>query len=105
MKDLGPSKTILGMYIVCNSEKVLFLSRSRYALKVVEKFEIKGANESKTPMDLNINWNEHEDAIDVSYKEAIGSLMYMSGTRPDIFYCCVNLRQARGKPGQFIGMV
>ena len=44
MKDLGPTKHILGMHIIRDrTKKVLWLSQERYVTKIVERFNMSEA--------------------------------------------------------------
>lgn len=66
----------------------LFVHQKSYAEKVVRKFGMTDAKTVAVPMDQSVILeNNSNEQIDFPYRQAIGSLMYLSiGTRPDISY-------------------
>ena len=67
MKDLGPTKQILGMNISCDRKnKKLQLSQDKYIEKVLEKFNMDKAKSVSSPL-----------ASHMPYASIIGSLMYV----------------------------
>lgn len=81
------------------------LSQKNYAIKVLERFNMKDANPVSTPMEKGSL--SGEDSVEfnsekVPYRQAVGSLMYMAiATRPDISfavsYCSQFLDKAEQK--------
>lgn len=95
MKDLGPTKQILGIRIYRDrKEKKLYMSQEQYIEKVLERFNMNNAKVVSSPLathfKLSTNQSpstnkEKEDMERVPYASTIGSLMYaMVCTRPDI---------------------
>ena len=67
----------------------MFLHQKAYAKRVVERFFLEGANPTYTPADSNLILSaaESESDIDVPFREAIGSLMFLAVvSRPDLAY-------------------
>lgn len=85
-----------GMYLGLQIEKgnnEYFLHQSAYTLKVIEKFKMIECNAVTVPVDPNtvlcasLDTDSQKEITTAPYKEAIGSLMYLStGTRPDISF-------------------
>ena len=97
MKDLGELQEILGMKVTRNLDKgTITLSQEKYALDILEKFNMSKARPASTPMAPGVALskqqapsNEEEVALakKFPYREIVGSLMYlMTSTRPDIAY-------------------
>ena len=97
MKDLGPTKQILGIRIIQEKKaKKLCLSQEKYIEKILQKFNMNKSKTSSSPLvthirlsiKKNLLTNEvKEDMKRVLYASVVGSLMYiMVWTRPDITY-------------------
>ena len=96
MKDLGEAKVCLGLEITRDrQQKKLWLTQQTYMEKIVERFGMTDSKPVATPMEEPKSRNERlevitdfdDDAGDVPYREAIGTLMYlMIGSRPDISF-------------------
>ncbi|GKC79845.1 retrovirus-related pol polyprotein from transposon TNT 1-94, partial [Tanacetum coccineum] len=97
MKELGEVKKILGMEIVRDrSHKILKVSQSGYVSKILNNFRINNMKSVKMSLgghfklslkDCPVRDCDVERMSEVSYANAVGSLMYlMVCTRPDIAY-------------------
>ena len=67
----------------------IFLSQSKYAKNLVKKFGLESTSSVKTPMSLNVKLTVDllSKRIDSSlYRSTIGSLLYLTTSRPDISY-------------------
>jgi hypothetical protein len=67
----------------------LFISQSKYARDLVKKFDLETANIAKTPMSTTakIARDGEGKAVDQTYyRSMIGSLLYLTASRPDIAY-------------------
>ncbi|GKA71294.1 retrotransposon protein, putative, ty1-copia subclass [Tanacetum coccineum] len=95
MKELGEAKTILGMEIVrVRSRKILRVSQSRYAYKILNNFRIDDGKSVQLPLDGHFKLSlkdfpakdcDVERMSKVPNANTVGSLMYlMVCTRPDI---------------------
>ena len=108
MKDLGAAKVCLGLEITRDRQnKKLWLTQESYMEKIVERFGMINSKPVHTPMDepkstderLEVISERDEDAVNVPYREAIGSLMYlMIGSRPDIAYAVGKLARFCDSP-------
>ena len=67
----------------------IFLSQSKYAKNLVKKFGLESASSIRTPMDPNVKLTVDLLGKSVDpflYRSMIGSLLYLTASRPDISY-------------------
>ncbi|KAK2993178.1 hypothetical protein RJ640_030802 [Escallonia rubra] len=86
MKKLGELHHFLGLELEQNEEGI-FLCQQKYAKDLLIRFGLFGSNVIETPMEVNANlhMDEGEDIKDpTKYRQLIGSLIYLTLTRPDI---------------------
>ncbi|XP_062104529.1 secreted RxLR effector protein 161-like [Humulus lupulus] len=111
MKDLGPTRRILGIEIKRDRRKgLLKLSQSGYIKRIIEIFGKKDAKTVCTPTAANVRLeavkgelsNEEATYMDnLPYSSAVGSIMYaMIGTRPDIAYGVSLISRFMSKPAR-----
>eukprot|EP00171_Calliarthron_tuberculosum_P001876 IDg1876t1 len=97
MKDCGRASICLGLEIRNDPNgKKIFLSQKRYAEKILGRFGMLNSKPISTPMDQQVSLdNLKGELVDPTlYRQAIGSLMYLSvGTRPDITFAVSRLAQ------------
>ena len=94
MKDLGLMPYFLGLEVWKSSEGI-FLNQGKYAIEIMKKFNMLECKSMATPMEshLKLLVDDSLELVDVThYKQIIGSLMYLTNTRPDIFCCCEHLK-------------
>jgi len=88
MSDLGKMHYFLDLEIV-QSDDGIFVSQKKYVQKLLDKFKMQKCNPTNTPSEfgLKLYKNEEGEKVDNTlYKQIIGSLMYLTATRPDIMY-------------------
>ncbi|CAL9022194.1 unnamed protein product [Prunus brigantina] len=88
MTDLGLLYHFLGMGVV-QTDKHIFLHQKKYAMKVIEKFGLKGCKSVATPLVANERLCKEDGskmADESEYRQIIGSLLYLTATRPDIMF-------------------
>ncbi|KAI5333503.1 hypothetical protein L3X38_023634 [Prunus dulcis] len=88
MTDLGLLYHFLGMRVVQN-DKFIFLHQKKYAMKVIERFGLKGCKSVATPLVANerlCKEDGSEMADESEYRQIVGSLLYLTATRPDIMF-------------------
>jgi len=88
MKDLGELKFFLGIEVIRTPEGIWLLQR-QYALDMLSKYGMVGCKPISIP--LNQNGKLSADASEVledatMYRKIVGSLIYMTITRPDLNY-------------------
>ena len=106
MKDLGPASVMFGIEIKRDREnRELFTCQSEYARAILDLFGMSDSKHKSTPMDrsyLDSLNQESTPAVDVPYRQAIGSLMYlMIGSRPDLAFAIGKLSQHAESPTTF----
>ncbi|XP_020413022.1 uncharacterized protein LOC109947444 [Prunus persica] len=100
MTDLGLLYHFLGMGVV-QTEKYIFLHQKKYAMKVIEKFGLKGCKSVATPLVANerLCKEDGSDMADESeYRQIVGSLLYLTATRPDIMFASSLLARIMHNP-------
>eukprot|EP00253_Pinus_taeda_P029907 PITA_29907 len=88
MNDMGLLRYFLGIEIDQNKNGI-FISQARYVNEVLGRFNMQECKATITPtvMGLKLNKEDSNKDFDPSlYKSIIGSLMYLTATRPDIMF-------------------
>jgi len=68
---------------------MIFISQKKYVQDILDRFQMKDCNPVSTPTEfgLKLNKDHEEKKVDSTlYKQIVGSLMYLTATRPDIMY-------------------
>ena len=88
MKDLGPLNYFLGLE-VSSSADGYYLTQAKYTFDLISRANITDSKIVDTPIDYNCRLNSH-DGESLSnatlYRQLVGSLIYLTITRPDISY-------------------
>ncbi|GJT05540.1 cysteine-rich receptor-like protein kinase 8 [Tanacetum coccineum] len=100
MKDLGELNYFLGLE-VCRSSQGIFISQHKYTRELFKEEGVLNNKAYKLPMDPNLKLQ-----VDIStplsdpevYRRAIGKLIYLTITRPDICYTVQLLSQFMQPP-------
>ena len=111
MKDLGEAKKILEIDIFRDKEKrEIFVSQRKYIEKVLERFNMGGANPVITPLAPHFKLSskqcpkseqERESMAKMPYASAVGCIMYlMVCTRPDIAHAVSVVSRFMSNPGK-----
>ena len=88
MNMIGELTHFLGLQIR-QQDSGIFISQSKYAKNLVKKFGLEYASSIRTPMSLNVKLTVDflGKSVDPSlYRSMIGSLLYLTASRPDINY-------------------
>ena len=110
MRNLGEPKMFLGMQIIRDREnKIMKIKQSEYTEKILKRFNMHESKPQYTPMITRQVKNRErkitEEIVEeypyrAPYREAIGSLLYLSGaTRPDIYAVIFLSRKQRSPTG------
>ena len=92
MTDLGLLKYFLGIEVKQMHDGI-FISQEKYAGQILERFKIQNSKATPTPtkVGLNLSKEDSNKRVDPTlYKSMVGSLMYLTATRPDLMHA-VNL--------------
>lgn len=88
MSDLGLMHYFLGIEVI-QSDAGVFLSQKKYVADILDRFQMKDCNPTSTPVDCGMKLHKDDGGKKVDstlYKQIVGSLMYLTATRPDITY-------------------
>ena len=88
MTDIGLMSYYLGIEVK-QEEKRIFISPKAYAKSILKKFNMEESNVVSTPVDCGIKLSRYDEGsnVDATYfKSLVGSLRYLTCTRPDILY-------------------
>ncbi|KAH9650285.1 hypothetical protein KPL70_026315 [Citrus sinensis] len=88
MTDIG----LVGYYLdikVKQKEKGIFISQESYAKEILKKFKMNDCKPISTPVEYGVKLSKHDEGEDIDptfFKSLVGSLCYLTCTRPDILY-------------------
>nr|GEX27067.1 hypothetical protein [Tanacetum cinerariifolium] len=88
MSVMGKLNFFLGLQVL-PKEDGIFLSQDKYIGDILKKFGYSDVRSSNTPMDKENPWGKDGTGKDVDlhlYRSMIGSLMYLTASRPDIMF-------------------
>ncbi|XP_026441790.1 uncharacterized protein LOC113340960 [Papaver somniferum] len=88
MKDLGHLRYFLGIEVDKSSEGY-FISQVKYATEILSRAGLSDSKVAETPLELNAKLNPFEGKAlpdPTLYRQLVGSLNYLTITRPDISY-------------------
>eukprot|EP00253_Pinus_taeda_P028744 PITA_28744 len=74
---------------VDKNENGIFISQARYVNEVLERFHMQECKATITPTVMGLKLSREDNIKDFDpnlYKSIVGSLMYLTATRPDIMY-------------------
>ncbi|KAK1415024.1 hypothetical protein QVD17_30793 [Tagetes erecta] len=95
MSSMGEINFFLGLQVKQSADGV-FINQSKFVEKLLKKFKMQDCQTIRTPSDVNckIQPDPKGKAVDQTlYRSMIGSLMYLTASRPDIMYAvCVCAR-------------
>ncbi|RVW80052.1 Retrovirus-related Pol polyprotein from transposon TNT 1-94 [Vitis vinifera] len=88
MTDLGKMRYFLGLEVLQRSDGI-FISQKKYALEVLQRFGMDKSNSVHNPIVPGFKLMKDEGGVKVDktyYKQVVGSLMYLTATRPDMMF-------------------
>lgn len=100
MTDLGRMRYFLGVEVIQKSE-CIYLSQRKYARELLERFGLQNGNSVKNPIVPGFKLSEEGEGVSVDssvYKQLIGSLMYITATRPDLMFVVCLLSRFMANP-------
>ncbi|CAL0318252.1 unnamed protein product [Lupinus luteus] len=87
MTDLGLMHYILDIEVLKSNG--YFISQKKYAQELLNKFQMQDCNPVSTPCEYGLKLNKDSEGKKVDnilFKQIVGSLMYLTATRPDIMH-------------------
>ncbi|KAM1578272.1 hypothetical protein ACFX1Z_039846 [Malus domestica] len=100
MSDLGLLHHFLGLGVI-QTESCIFLHQKKYARTLLEKFGLKECKPVATPLATNERLSK-EDGSEIAdeslYRQIVGSLLYLTATRPDIMFAASLLARFMHNP-------
>ncbi|KAJ8621549.1 hypothetical protein MRB53_030078 [Persea americana] len=78
----------LGIEVLQRTDGI-FLGQRKYAQEVLERFNMDQCNSVHNPVVLGFKLTKDEKGVEVDstlYKQMVGSLMYLTATRPDLMF-------------------
>uniref|UniRef100_A0A251SKN6 Putative zinc finger, CCHC-type n=1 Tax=Helianthus annuus TaxID=4232 RepID=A0A251SKN6_HELAN len=100
MTDMGCLHYFLGMEVSYENGNII-LSQKKYMRSLLEKFRMTSCNTVSTPMEygLKLSKDDPEDFVDERvYRSLVGSLMYLTNTRPDIMFAVSKISRFMENP-------
>ncbi|KAD7117504.1 hypothetical protein E3N88_04772 [Mikania micrantha] len=88
MSDMGLLKYFLGLEVT-QTKCGVFVCQTQYANNLLMKFRMKNAKAESTPMNTSekLQSDDYAEKMDeVTYRSAVGGLIYLTHTRPDLAY-------------------
>ncbi|GJS65771.1 putative ribonuclease H-like domain-containing protein [Tanacetum coccineum] len=88
MISIGELTLFLGLQVK-QKEDGIFISQDKYVAEILKKFDFASVKTVNTPIETQKPLTKDEEAVDVDvhlYRSMIGSLMYLTASRPDIMF-------------------
>ncbi|KAE8666843.1 hypothetical protein F3Y22_tig00112490pilonHSYRG00048 [Hibiscus syriacus] len=88
MTDMGLMAYYLGIEVKQQNDGI-FISQESYAKEILKKFKMENCKPISTPAEYGIKMTKHEEGESVDptfFKSLVGSLRYLTCTRPDILH-------------------
>ncbi|GJZ78821.1 putative ribonuclease H-like domain-containing protein, partial [Tanacetum coccineum] len=88
MSSMGELTFFLGLQVKQKDDGI-FISQDKYVADILKKFDFVTMKTASTPIETNKALLKDEEAEDVDvhlYRSMIGSLMYLTASRPDIMF-------------------
>nr|GEU55473.1 hypothetical protein [Tanacetum cinerariifolium] len=103
MSAMGELNFFLGLQVLQKKDGI-FLSQDNYVGDILKKFRYSNVRSTNTPMDKENPWGKDGTRKDVDlhlFRSMIGSLMYLTSSRPDIMFAVYRKSATQGC--QFLG--
>ncbi|KAL0537452.1 hypothetical protein IC582_026430 [Cucumis melo] len=103
MTNLGMMHYFLDIEVI-QSVAEIFINQKKYALEILDRFQMKNCNSATIPVEPNLKLTKDREGKKISstlYKQMVGSLMYLTATRPDIMYAVSSISRFMKSPTKF----
>ena len=100
MTDMGLLRYFLGIEVDQNKNGI-FISQAKYVNEVLSRFNMQDSKAVITPTVMGLKLSQEDNSKDFDpslYKSIVGSLMYLTATRPDIMYAVSLISRFMEKP-------
>lgn len=100
MSDIGRMTYFLGVEVI-QTEGGIFIGQSMYAREILLRFGVQDINSVKIPIvpGCSLTKAGNGELVDaINYKQMVGSLMYLTATRPDLMYAVCLVSRYMEKP-------
>jgi len=103
MKDLGQLTYFLGLEVHHRSNGI-FLNQQKYIQDLIKLAGLAGTTSVDTPMEVNVKYKKDEGDLlpNPTHRRLVGSLIYLTTTRPDILYVVHQVSQFMSSPRRII---
>jgi len=103
---MGELNFFLGLQVK-QVEHDIFLCQAKYCRKLLKKFNMENCKEASTPIVTECYLDADETRVDVDqtkFRQLIGSLLYLTASRPDIMFsvCLCAKFQAKPKESDYV---
>ncbi|KAI5348230.1 hypothetical protein L3X38_001117 [Prunus dulcis] len=102
MTDLGLLHHFLGMGVE-QTDKHIFIHQKKYAMKILEKFGMRDCKSVAIPLVVNeklCREDGSEAADENEFRQIVGSLLYLTATRPDVMFASSLLARCMHNPSK-----
>lgn len=102
MTNLGEMKYFLGIEVE-QTENGIFISQKKYASDILKRFKMQQCKPVDTPVALNTKLSKEDGDQPINekeYRSLVGSLLYLTATRPDLMFAASLLSRFMSKPSQ-----
>lgn len=90
LRDLGLVRYFLGIHVTPLDDGSLFLSQQQYASNLLHDLNLQNLKPATTPMEKKLVFPLNDPLLNeadcTKYRRVLGSLQYLTTTRPDISY-------------------
>jgi hypothetical protein len=107
MSMIGEITFFLGLQIT-QSPKGMFITQSKYLKEILKKFGMAESAPVSTPMTTNCKLNKEDESPSVDstlYRSMVGSLLYLTASRPDIMQAVGMVERFQSSPKESHVMV
>ncbi|GJS80616.1 putative ribonuclease H-like domain-containing protein [Tanacetum coccineum] len=102
MSSMGELTFFLGLQVKQKKDGI-FISQDKYVAKILKKFGFTEVKTTSTPMETQKPLLKDKDGEEVDvhmYRSMIGSLMYLTSSRPDIMFAVYQAKDAAARDRQ-----
>ncbi|GJT71862.1 putative ribonuclease H-like domain-containing protein [Tanacetum coccineum] len=104
MSFMGELTFFLGLQVQQKEDGIL-ISQDKYVAEILKKFNYSDVKFASTPIDLekSLVKDGYADDVDVHlYRSMLGSLMYLTASRPDIMFAVVHVLDFKDSPFELV---